>query len=63
MYFVDLNLSDGGLKALKLVPLQVKNFRLCIPSASDFDLILQTLRRECHYHDQPLALVPKGSLW
>jgi len=47
MYFVDLAPTGGNLQALKLVPLQIKNFRLSIPSQRDIDWIQVTLDREC----------------
>ena len=47
MYFADLNLKSGSLHALKLVPFQIKNFRLSIPSRRDIEWVQQTLDREC----------------
>ena len=47
MYFADLDPSSGGFQALKLVPLQIRNFRLCIPSWRDIKWIQQTLDGEC----------------
>jgi poly-gamma-glutamate synthesis protein (capsule biosynthesis protein) len=47
MYFVDLAPIGGNLHALKLLPLQIKKFRLSIPSQSDVEWIQATLDREC----------------
>jgi poly-gamma-glutamate capsule biosynthesis protein CapA/YwtB (metallophosphatase superfamily) len=47
MYFADLDPASGSLHALKLVPLQIKNFRLSNPSWRDIEWIQQTLDGEC----------------
>jgi poly-gamma-glutamate capsule biosynthesis protein CapA/YwtB (metallophosphatase superfamily) len=47
MYFVDLAPTGGNLQALKLLPLQIKKFRLSIPSQRDIEWIQATLDREC----------------
>src|SRR6478672_4174167 len=47
MYFADLDPTSGSLDALKLVPLQIKNFRLSILSRPDVEWIQQTLDGEC----------------
>ena len=47
MYFADLDPTSRSLHALKLVPLQIKNFRLSIPSRRDIEWVQQTLDREC----------------
>ena len=47
MYFADLDPTNGSLHALKLVPLQIKNFRLSIPSWRDIEWIQQTLDGKC----------------
>ncbi len=47
MYFADLDPGSGILHALKLVPMQIKNFRLSIPSQRDVEWIRQTLDTEC----------------
>ena len=47
MYFADLDPTSGSLHALKLAPLQIKNFRLSIPSWRDIEWIQQTLDGEC----------------
>ena len=47
MYFADLDPTSGSLQALKLAPLQIKNFRLSIPSWRDIEWIQQRLDGEC----------------
>jgi poly-gamma-glutamate capsule biosynthesis protein CapA/YwtB (metallophosphatase superfamily) len=47
MYFADLDPTIGSFHALRLVPLQIKNFRLSIPSWRDIEWIQQTLDEEC----------------
>ncbi len=47
MYFADLDPASGSLHALRLVPLQIKNFRLSNPSWRDIEWIQQTLDGEC----------------
>jgi poly-gamma-glutamate synthesis protein (capsule biosynthesis protein) len=47
MYFADLDPTSGSLHALKLVPLQIKNFRLSIPARQDVDWIQRTLDGRC----------------
>jgi poly-gamma-glutamate synthesis protein (capsule biosynthesis protein) len=62
MYFVDLDPTVGSLQALKLVPLQIKNFRLSIPSQRDIEWIQQTLERECRRFGTKVLLEPEGQL-
>ena len=46
MYFADLDPASGCLHALKLIPLQIKNFRLSIPPWRDIEWIQRILDRE-----------------
>ena len=62
MYFVDLDPNGGSLQALKLVPLQIKNFRLSIPSQCDIEWIQQTLGRACRQFGTRVALGPARQL-
>jgi poly-gamma-glutamate synthesis protein (capsule biosynthesis protein) len=62
MYFADLNVTDGCLHALKLIPLQMRNFRLCIPERRDIEWIQQTLDRECQKFATRLILGSEGQL-
>jgi poly-gamma-glutamate capsule biosynthesis protein CapA/YwtB (metallophosphatase superfamily) len=47
MYFADLEPTGGSLRALNLIPLQIKNFRLSYPSRQDMEWVQQTLDRQC----------------
>lgn len=62
MYFVDLDPAGGSLRALKLVPLQIKNFRLSIPSRRDVEWIQGTLDRECRRFETTVTLASDGQL-
>jgi poly-gamma-glutamate capsule biosynthesis protein CapA/YwtB (metallophosphatase superfamily) len=62
MYFADLDATDGCLHALKLTPLQIRNFRLSIPEPRDIDWIRQTLDRECRKFETRLILGSEGQL-
>ena len=62
MYFVDLDPTGGSLQALRLVPLQIKNFRLSIPSQRDIEWIQGTLDRECRRFGTKVVLEPEGQL-
>ena len=62
MYFIDLDPTRGSLQALKLVPLQIKNFRLSIPSQRDIEWIQGTLDRECRRFGTKVVLEPEGQL-
>lgn len=46
MYFPALNLDDGSLAGLTMVPLHMRRFRLEHAAAADADWLLQTLNRE-----------------
>jgi poly-gamma-glutamate capsule biosynthesis protein CapA/YwtB (metallophosphatase superfamily) len=62
MYFIDLDSTGGSLQALKLVPLQIKNFRLSIPLQRDIRWIQLTLDRECRRFGTKVLLEPDGLL-
>jgi poly-gamma-glutamate synthesis protein (capsule biosynthesis protein) len=62
MYFADLDPSNGDLHALKLVPLQIKNFRLSVPQRRDIEWIAQTLGRECQRFGTQLKLDAEGRI-
>jgi len=62
MYFIDLDPTGGSLQALKLVPLQIKNFRLSIPLQRDIRWIQLTLDRECRRFGTKVLLEPDGQL-
>lgn len=46
MYFPQINTSSGRLKSLKLVPMEIKNFRLNHASEKDAKWLQKTLNRE-----------------
>jgi len=62
MYFPDLDSENGNLAALKLVLLQIKKFRLCIPSRSDIEWIRRTLDRQCQRFGTRIVLEAEGRL-
>ena len=56
MYFADLDPTSGSLHALKLIPLQIKNFRLSIPTSRDIEWIQQTLDGRCQKYGTRVIL-------
>jgi poly-gamma-glutamate capsule biosynthesis protein CapA/YwtB (metallophosphatase superfamily) len=62
MYFVDLDPTGGSLQAIKLVPLQIKNFRISIPSQRDIEWIQETLDRQCRPFRARVTREPDGQL-
>jgi poly-gamma-glutamate synthesis protein (capsule biosynthesis protein) len=60
MYIGDFDAEGGGLAALDLVPLQVRQFRLVRPSGDDADWLRQTLDRECRKFGAGVAPGPDG---
>jgi poly-gamma-glutamate synthesis protein (capsule biosynthesis protein) len=61
MYFATIDLSTGHLVRLALTPLQIRNFRLQYPSASDRAWLRDTLDRECRRLGSRIAL--GGDTW
>jgi len=47
MYFPTLDLASGELRALEMVPLLIRNFRLQQPGQADATWLRETLDREC----------------
>jgi poly-gamma-glutamate capsule biosynthesis protein CapA/YwtB (metallophosphatase superfamily) len=62
MYFVDIAPANGALSALEMVPLQIKQFRLNRPSASDIDWLQRTLDRESRRFETGVVITPDGRL-
>lgn len=62
MYFVDLDPASGILRALTLVPLQIRKFRLTIPSREDIAWIQGALDRECQRFGTKVRLDSEGRL-
>ena len=56
MYFATVDLSTRHLVRLKMTPLQIRNFRLQHPSASDRAWLRDTLDRECRRFGSHIAL-------
>jgi poly-gamma-glutamate capsule biosynthesis protein CapA/YwtB (metallophosphatase superfamily) len=62
MYFADLERASGSLHALKLVPLQIRKFRLSIPERRDIEWIVETFDSECLRFETRVALDSEGQL-
>jgi poly-gamma-glutamate synthesis protein (capsule biosynthesis protein) len=62
MYFVDMDPTRGHLQALKLLPLQIRNFRLSIPSQRDIEWMQGTLDRESRRFGTGVMLASGGQL-
>lgn len=62
MYFADLEPQNGKLHALTLVPLKIKNFRLCYPPRQDAQWLEQMLDRECRRFRTRVSLNTEGQL-
>jgi hypothetical protein len=62
MYFADQDPTSGRLHALKLVPLQIKNFRLSMPSRRDIEWIRQTLDEDCRQFGTRVIFDPERQL-
>jgi len=62
MYFVDLDPACGSVQAIKLVPLQIRNFRLSIPSPRDIEWIQGTLDAECRRFGTSVRPAAEGQL-
>lgn len=62
MYFVDLDPTRGHLQGLKLLVVQIKNFRLSIPSQRDIEWMQRTLDWECRRFGTRIRLASEGQL-
>jgi poly-gamma-glutamate synthesis protein (capsule biosynthesis protein) len=62
MYFADLDPARGELRTLKLVPLQIKNFCLSVPSQRDIVWMQRTLDRECQRLGTSVMSATEGQL-
>ena len=60
MYFADIDPATGGLAALEIVPLQIRQFRLARPPRRDIDWLRAMLDRECGQFGVRLALTAEG---
>jgi poly-gamma-glutamate capsule biosynthesis protein CapA/YwtB (metallophosphatase superfamily) len=62
MYFADIEPATGNLAALKIIPLQIRQFRLDRPSRQDIEWMQRTLQRECERFGTGIVLDPGGRL-
>ena len=62
MYFADIAPATGNLAAFEITPLQIKKFRLDLPSKQDFEWLQYTLQRECLRFGTGIELNPDGRL-
>ncbi len=62
MYFADLQPATGDMRALTLVPLQIKNFRLKHPSREDIGWLREMLDRECRRFGTKVSRGAEGQL-
>jgi poly-gamma-glutamate capsule biosynthesis protein CapA/YwtB (metallophosphatase superfamily) len=62
MYFADISPSTAELSALRIVPLQIRQFRLVRPSMQDVDWVRQLLDLESQRFGTRVALTPGGRL-
>ncbi|GAB2761813.1 CapA family protein [Salinimicrobium soli] len=62
MYFPEMEVSTGNLIALKMIPLEIKNFQLKKASKKDIEWIYKTLQRESTKLGATLELKNK-ELW
>ncbi len=62
MYFADLEPVSGELRALTLVPLQIRNFLLRHPSREDIGWLRETLDRKCRGFGTRVAFGADGQL-
>lgn len=62
MYFPTLRISDGSLRRLKMVPLQIRNFRLRRASRGDAQWLCDVLNREGRKRETRIRLEKDNSL-
>lgn len=62
MYFADVDLRNGDLIALEIVPLHIRQFRLDRPSAGDVAWVAETLDRESRQLGTRVRLMSDGRL-
>ena len=62
MYFIQLDPSSGGLIDLRLVPMQVRRFRLRRALPADVQWLQRTLHREGTPFGTEVSLNPDNSL-
>lgn len=62
MYFPTIDLATGNLLELKLVPMQIKNFKLNHPSQEDARWLFKTINRESKAYNASFLLNDDGTL-
>lgn len=63
MFFPVIMFKTGELKSLKMIPMEIKNFRLNRAKAKDATWLFNTLNRECKKLSTKLMLESDNSLW
>jgi poly-gamma-glutamate capsule biosynthesis protein CapA/YwtB (metallophosphatase superfamily) len=63
MYFPEIDLKSGQLASMKMVPLEIKKFRLNRAKTKDVKWLFNTLNRECKKLGTSLRLDKDNSLW
>lgn len=63
MYFPEIDAGNGHLKSLKLVPMEIKNFRLHHTDPKDVKWLQKTLNREGEKLGTRIRRDNKNSLW
>jgi poly-gamma-glutamate capsule biosynthesis protein CapA/YwtB (metallophosphatase superfamily) len=62
MYFVDVNVADGTLAAVEIIPLQIRNFRLIRASPADVAWLQETLDHQSRQFAVRIQPTPEGTL-
>jgi len=62
MYFADVEITNGNLISLEIVPLRINRFRLVRPAAPDIEFLQQTLDRETQQFGSNVAINLRGHL-
>jgi poly-gamma-glutamate capsule biosynthesis protein CapA/YwtB (metallophosphatase superfamily) len=63
MYFPEFDTNSGKLKSLKMIPMEMKNFRLNRAKNKDVKWLYNTLNRECKKLGTTVRLEKDNSLW
>lgn len=63
MYFPEIDIKTGRLMSMKMVPMEIKKFRLNKASTNNTKWLFHTLNRECKKLGTTLRLESDNSLW
>lgn len=63
MYFPEIDINSGQLNSLKMVPMEIKNFRLNRAKNKDAKWLFNTINRECKKLGTTVRLEKDNSLW